>query len=221
MWALISPLSICHNSMSGLCHRIMFHLSLFTGCIIVAAFQRDTVSVEGWYIWFPKPSTRSMKVFGRQACHGLAGHMVRANKLLIDIKKKLNYPAYSSFVWSKHRHWCSWRSSRESDTPRHCWSWMYHTAHWDRVYLNIPDFVNQITCWSVIHIYFMWQLCHHHRPISSITQWIMSDLFSHLPCYVVFKKLLFFSFLWKTILRHFLSKNKSKDSEAMLIPSKN
>ena len=28
-----------------------------------------------------------MKVFGRQACHGLAGHMVRANKLLIDIKK--------------------------------------------------------------------------------------------------------------------------------------
>ena len=91
-----------------------------------------------------------------------------------------------SFVSSNYKH-CPWRSSRESDTPRHCWSWMYHTAHWDRVYLNIPDFVNQITCWSVIHIYFMWQLCHHHRPPSNYTQKEITDLSFYLSCSMVFE----------------------------------
>ena len=51
----------------------------------------------------------------------------------------LNHPASHFYVSCRHKHACPWTSFRESDTPRHCCSWIYHIGGLDRLYPGFPN----------------------------------------------------------------------------------
>ena len=100
-------------------------------------------------------------------------------KMLVDVEEHSSPFSASSI----HMHLCPWIPWRAHDTPRHSWSWIYHTCSLDKLY---PGFfkwtwssnfcdnwssVNHLLIKIHVSIMYRWDMCNLLMAPNHIGQW--------------------------------------------------